>query len=53
MYNLFWGAGNCVDKLNDCNTRQIDEVCSDADNFCYAVEDIFDTIVRIPLSVTL
>ncbi|KAK4548561.1 hypothetical protein LTR36_009471 [Oleoguttula mirabilis] len=44
VYNLFWGTGNCIDKLNDCNTRQIDEVCSDADNFCYAVESIFDTI---------
>lgn len=44
MYNDFYGKGNCIDKLIDCNNRGIDEVCSDADNFCYGVESIFDTV---------
>ena len=44
MYNAFWGPGNCVDQLRDCNVRKIDEVCSAADNFCYAVESIFDSV---------
>jgi carboxypeptidase C (cathepsin A) len=34
-YQNLWGSGNCVDKLNDCYARGWDELCSDADNFCY------------------
>jgi carboxypeptidase C (cathepsin A) len=44
MYNGFFGAGNCLDQLRDCNERKIDEVCSNADNFCYGVETIFDSV---------
>jgi len=41
---MYHGAGNCVDKLNDCNARGIDNICTDADNFCFAAESIYDTI---------
>ena len=44
VYNAMYGAGNCLDQLLDCNARKIDEVCSAADNFCYGVETILDTV---------
>ena len=34
MYNNLYGPGNCVDQLNDCAARGINEVCNAADNFC-------------------
>ena len=44
MYNNLYGPGNCVDMLNDCLARGINEVCQYADNFCEnQVENIFDT----------
>ncbi|KIW24657.1 uncharacterized protein PV07_10361 [Cladophialophora immunda] len=43
MYNNLYGPGNCYDQTVDCNTRQIDEVCTAADNFCYQqVENLYD-----------
>ena len=44
MYNAIWGTGNCLDQLLDCNTRGGDAICSQADNFCYGMETIFDTV---------
>jgi len=44
VYNLFYGSGNCVDQLKACNANPTPDVCGAADNFCYAVEDIFDTV---------
>lgn len=44
MYNAFYGSGNCLDQLNDCNIRGDDDICSAADNFCYDVEVLFDDI---------
>ncbi|KAK4552518.1 hypothetical protein LTR86_010362 [Recurvomyces mirabilis] len=44
VYNAFYGKGNCLDQLNDCNARGIDDVCSAADNFCYNIEAIYDTV---------
>ena len=45
VYNSMYGKGNCLDQLKDCNARGIDEICSQADNFCYSeVENVFDTI---------
>ncbi|KAK3076840.1 hypothetical protein LTS18_011862, partial [Coniosporium uncinatum] len=43
MYNGMFGPGNCHDMIVDCNTRGINEICSYADNFCYAnVENVYD-----------
>lgn len=49
VYNSFYGKGNCLDKLNDCNSRaatdpDVDSVCSDADNYCYSVESVYDDV---------
>jgi hypothetical protein len=45
LYNNMFGPGNCYDMIVDCNTRQIDEICSYADNFCAEqVENIFDIV---------
>ncbi|CAK4028829.1 serine carboxypeptidase [Lecanosticta acicola] len=45
IYNSFYGEGNCLDQLRDCNARGIDSICSAADNFCYnEVELIYDTV---------
>jgi Serine carboxypeptidase len=42
-YNNLYGKGNCVDQILDCAARGINEICSQADNFCfYEVENIFD-----------
>jgi carboxypeptidase C (cathepsin A) len=43
MYNQMFGPGNCLDMIHDCYARGIDDVCSYADNFCFAeVENIYD-----------
>ena len=43
MYNNLYGPGNCVDQLNDCAARGINEVCNAADNFCAnQVETLYD-----------
>ncbi|RAO71835.1 uncharacterized protein BHQ10_007847 [Talaromyces amestolkiae] len=43
LYNNLWGPGNCIDQLNDCAARGINEICSIADNFCANhVENIYD-----------
>ncbi|KAF8848753.1 alpha/beta-hydrolase [Acephala macrosclerotiorum] len=43
MYNNLYGAGNCVDQINDCAARGIDEICAAADAFCAnLVENIYD-----------
>ncbi|MCJ1319689.1 hypothetical protein MMC15_005025 [Xylographa vitiligo] len=43
MYNNLYGPGNCVDQLNDCAARGINEVCNAADNFCAnEVEELYD-----------
>lgn len=43
LYNNLWGPGNCIDQLNDCAARGINEICSIADNFCANhVESIYD-----------
>lgn len=40
-----YGPGNCYDMIVDCNIREIDEVCSYADNFCYQeVEYVWDIV---------
>ncbi|KAK1083949.1 hypothetical protein LTR33_002953 [Friedmanniomyces endolithicus] len=45
VYNAFYGPGNCLDQLNDCNDRKLDDVCSSADNFCYNNgESVYDTV---------
>ena len=44
VYNAMYGKGNCVDQLRDCNKRKLNDICSAADNFCYAVESIYDTV---------
>ena len=44
VYNGFYGAGNCLDQLRDCNARGIDEVCEAADDFCYSFESVYDTV---------
>ncbi|EKG19690.1 Peptidase S10 serine carboxypeptidase [Macrophomina phaseolina MS6] len=42
-YNNLYGAGNCYDRTLDCYTTGLNEVCSAADNFCYAeVENLYD-----------
>ena len=43
MYNAMYGPGNCYDMIVDCNTREIDEICAYADNWCYQnVENVYD-----------
>ncbi|KAI0133877.1 carboxypeptidase S1 [Xylariales sp. AK1849] len=43
-YNNLYGAGNCVDQTLQCYATGSNEICSEADNFCYSkVEDMFDT----------
>jgi carboxypeptidase C (cathepsin A) len=47
MYNSMYGAGNCLDQLNDCASSGINEICSAADNFCYQeVENVFDVVLN-------
>ena len=46
MYNAMYGAGNCVDQLIDCNTRKLNDICAQADNFCYGVELLYDTVTK-------
>lgn len=43
FYNNVYGAGNCVDRIKNCASTGINEVCSAADNFCaYLVESLYD-----------
>ncbi|KAI7345865.1 putative carboxypeptidase 2 [Hortaea werneckii] len=43
MYNAMYGPGNCYDMTMDCYNRGLNEICSAADNFCYAeVEYVLD-----------
>lgn len=44
MYQGFYGPGNCLDQLIDCNERQLGSVCSQTDDFCYSFEDLFDQV---------
>lgn len=44
LYNGYWGKGNCIDQLEYCNSDGGDAVCSNADNFCYALESVYDTV---------
>ncbi|KAK5109169.1 hypothetical protein LTR62_007254 [Meristemomyces frigidus] len=44
VYNAFYGSANCLDQLSDCNTHDTDSICSAADNFCYDIEAIVDSI---------
>jgi len=30
LYNNLYGPGNCLDQLNDCNSRGSDEICKSA-----------------------
>lgn len=47
MYNAMYGTGNCYDQTVDCNTRGINSICSQADNFCYTeVESLLDSIAN-------
>jgi carboxypeptidase C (cathepsin A) len=34
MYSSLYGPGNCLDQLEDCANRGIDEICLGAANFC-------------------
>lgn len=46
IYNNLYGTGNCYDQLLECKANGIDEVCSQADNFCfYHVEYIYDQVL--------
>ncbi len=43
LYDNLYAPGNCVDMIKDCYTRGLNEVCSEADNFCAnEVENIYD-----------
>ncbi|KAK3719712.1 hypothetical protein LTR37_004249 [Vermiconidia calcicola] len=43
MYNAMYGPGNCYDMILMCRMTLRNDVCSAADNFCYAeVEYLFD-----------
>ncbi|KAH8815737.1 putative serine carboxypeptidase [Xylogone sp. PMI_703] len=43
MFNNLYGTGNCYDQLLDCKAHGIDEVCAQADNFCFDyVEFLYD-----------
>jgi hypothetical protein len=34
LYNNLYGSGNCLDKINYCQSNGGNAVCSLADNFC-------------------
>ncbi|RDL39293.1 uncharacterized protein BP5553_03633 [Venustampulla echinocandica] len=43
LYNNLYGKGNCIDQVQDCYDRGINEICSAADSFCANfVESIYD-----------
>lgn len=44
FYDAIWGEGNCTDQLIECKASGDDQVCSDADNFCYGAEVIYDDV---------
>ena len=47
MYNNLYGAGNCVDQLNNCSATGDNVICSAADNYCADyVEEIYDEVLK-------
>ncbi|KAH8892090.1 alpha/beta-hydrolase [Thozetella sp. PMI_491] len=43
MYNALYGPGQCIEQLNACAASGDDQICSDADTFCYEeVELVYD-----------
>ncbi|KAI1496888.1 Alpha/Beta hydrolase protein [Biscogniauxia marginata] len=46
FYNNMYGAGNCLDRLLDCNSTGRDDVCRYADDFCAnQVEFVYDSVL--------
>ncbi|KAI9654355.1 MAG: hypothetical protein M1821_006671 [Bathelium mastoideum] len=45
LWNAIYGAGNCYDRLKDCDSRSIDDACQEASRFCaYKVESLLDDV---------
>lgn len=43
MFDATYGVGNCTDQLKQCKATGDNQVCEDADNFCYQyVEVLYD-----------
>ncbi|KAK7535668.1 Alpha/Beta hydrolase protein [Phyllosticta citricarpa] len=43
-YNNLYGPGKCVDRITECYSQGLNEICSLADNFCATeVENLYDT----------
>jgi carboxypeptidase C (cathepsin A) len=36
MFDILWGPGNCVDRMNACKATNSSQICVDATNFCQA-----------------
>ncbi|MCJ1457427.1 hypothetical protein MMC28_007795 [Mycoblastus sanguinarius] len=46
VFDNLYGAGNCVDQLNECAATGSNVICSAADNFCADnVESIYDIVL--------
>ncbi|KAK8247030.1 Alpha/Beta hydrolase protein [Phyllosticta capitalensis] len=42
-YNNLYGPGNCVDRITECYSQGLNEICSIADSFCATeVENLYD-----------
>ena len=46
MYNSMYGTGNCYDQTEQCRRSGRNDVCEQADNFCYqTVEYVLDKVL--------
>jgi len=46
-FNNLYGEGNCVDQLKDCAASGLNDICSQADNFCFEEsENVYDIALR-------
>lgn len=46
MYNAMYGPGNCYDQTEQCRLSGRNDVCSQADSFCYdQVEYVWDKYI--------
>jgi len=40
MYDTLWGTGNCIRQANDCKRTNKDEICVNATDSCFPVDDL-------------